>query len=241
MARKHYLVVMTLLLVVTAGAFYALSDRSHTQTQRRVTPAGVPPAEQSNATFSVTNVSAPARLKLGDTITVDAEVTNTGDEPARETIEFVLAGERYRRRAVTLDPGESRRMHFEQNTMGIGVDPGDYYTGILAGDAGDMTPVTFRKGYDVDEIDAPETVIAGTEFVIRAEVKNYNHFDDTQVLKYRLDGVVLARERLPMESEDEKEIAFEIDTKGIEPGAYVHGITANGSGSHGTIEIRPRD
>ena len=238
MSRKFSAALLAALVVAVGGGVHAWTQPPATKakmTPSRGSDSGV---QQSDGTVVVSDITAPPTLKMGDTITVEATVTNTGQDTVTRTAQYILAGERYQRRTVTLDPDESMTIRFEQNTMGIGLEPGGYYTGVLIGANGDMSPVTFRKGYDVDEIDAPDTVTAGEEFVIEAEVKNYNDFDDEQVLEYRLDGDVLARKSLELESDDEVMTSLRIDTSGIEPGTYVHGITANGSGSHGTITIQ---
>src|SRR6056297_1948916 len=91
---------------------------------------------RANGQFAVTNISAPGQLKMGDTIAVEATIANLGQEPTTRTAQYILAGERYQERAVTLDPDESTTIRFEQNTMGIGLETGGYYTGVLVGDNG---------------------------------------------------------------------------------------------------------
>ena len=236
MSRKFYAALLAVVLV-GAGGIHAWTQPPATKgkmTPSRDSNGGV---QQSDGTVVVSDISAPPTLKMGGTITVEATVTNTGTDTVTRTAQYMLAGERYQERTVTLGPNESTTVKFEQNTMGIGLETGGYYTGVLVGAHGDMSPVTFRKGYDVDNIDYPDTVTAGEEFVIDAEVKNYNQFDDQQVLEYRLDGDVLARKSLALESDEEVMTSIRVDTTGVEPGTYVHGITANGSGSHGTITV----
>ncbi|WP_336003073.1 hypothetical protein [Halorientalis halophila] len=196
---------------------------------------------ESAGSVDVVDVTAPDRSRIGTDVRVEAVLENEGPDRLTRTVQFIMAGTRYERRSVTLDPGERRTVTFEQNTMGIGLESGQYYTGVLVGDRGEMAPLSLTRGYDIDEIDAPDSVEVGETFTITAEVKNYDEFDDEQRYEYRLDGDVLAAKQLAMEGTEEREVELTVDTDDVEPGTYVHGLTANGTGSHGTITIEPAE
>jgi hypothetical protein len=236
MSRKTQALVLITVVGVVAGGTIALDVFV---VESADAANGVVRLDQADGPIAVTEIAAPSQARFGDTVQVGAVLENVGTETVTRTVAFVMAGTRYGRRTVTLDPGERRRIAFEQDTMGIGLEPGQYYTGVLAGARGDMHPLQLVAGYDVDDVDAPETVTAGERFTIRANVRNYNDFRDEQLLQYRLDGDVYAERRLALGDDASTNVSFRIDTTGVEPGTYVHGFTANGTGSHASITVRP--
>ncbi|RXK51177.1 hypothetical protein [Halorientalis pallida] len=240
----HPVSLLVALVAVTAAVHPVVTDHGPDSVDAATVPtAGATEAQTNRSVGAVDTVdlTAPDRARIGTTVRVEGVLENAGSEPATRTVQFVMAGSRYARREVTLDPGERRTLTFEQNTMGIGLEPGQYYTGVLVGDRGEMTPLTLTRGFDIDEIDAPESVEVGETFTITASVKNYDDFEDRQRIEYRLDGEVLAATPLILDGTEEREIELRVDTDGTNPGTYVHGLVANGTGSHGTITIEPAD
>lgn len=248
MSRYYPVLLLVALVAVTAVVGPAVTESvsgSVDAPQERVAP-GRPRAaalqqadgtNDSSGSIDVTELDAPDSARIGTTVEVEAVLENDGDERATRTVQFIMAGNRYGLDEVTLDPGEQTTVSFEQNTMGIGLEADQYYTGVLVGDHGEMDPLTLTRGFDIDEIRAPETVTAGENFTMTASVKNYDGFDDTQRIEYRLDGEVLAAKPFSLEGTEERQFNISVDTSGVDAGTYVHGLVANGTGSHGTITI----
>jgi len=67
-----------------------------------------------------------ATIDAGETTTVVATVTNTGEAPGRHAVTLHVFGEVVDRTAVTVDPGETRTVRFTQRFDA----PGDYAVAI---------------------------------------------------------------------------------------------------------------
>ncbi|WP_254280241.1 PKD domain-containing protein [Haloarcula marina] len=123
------------------------------------------------ANFDVSNLNAPASATQGDEIDVAADVTNTGDESATQTIEFRIDTDGDDQLSdesavvtedVTLDGGESTTVEF----TGIdtsGLVPGDYAHGVLSEDDTETTTLT------IEQANRPPTADAGDDRTV-AEV-----------------------------------------------------------------------
>ena len=240
MPRYYPLLLLVALVVVTVGVQPAVTEHAHESVDAAgLSGSGVDTQADRSGTVDAVELTTPDRARIGTTVRVEAVLENEGSDPATRTVQFVMAGSRYARQEVTLDPGERTTLTFEQNTMGIGLEPGEYYTGVLVGDRGEMAPLTLTRGFDIDEIDAPESVTAGETFTMTASVKNYDGFEATQRIEYRLDGEVLAAKPITLDGTEERRFNLTVDTDRVRPGSYVHGLVANGTGSHGTITIEP--
>ncbi|KXB05375.1 hypothetical protein AKJ50_01100 [candidate division MSBL1 archaeon SCGC-AAA382A13] len=65
------------------------------------------------ARISVTSVSAPADVMIGDMATVSATVTNTGGKEGTKTLDLVVNGEVTKSRQVTVAPRETKTVTFK--------------------------------------------------------------------------------------------------------------------------------
>jgi hypothetical protein len=90
--------------------------------------------EEANATegnFTVSNLSAPALAGPNETVTVNATLSNTGDEERSEDVAFRLAGDDadvvvYQ--SVTIEGDENQTVTFEVNASDVG--EGEYIHGV---------------------------------------------------------------------------------------------------------------
>jgi len=90
----------------------------------------------SPASFEVSNLDAPATAQVGDTVTVTADITNTGDVEGSTDAQFVLAGDVVTdfTQTLTIAGGETQTVTFELPVEDI--DPGTYTHGVqVDGDA----------------------------------------------------------------------------------------------------------
>ncbi|MBZ6494062.1 surface glycoprotein [Natrinema longum] len=77
--------------------------------------------------FAVSDLAAPADAAQGDTITVTANVTNTGAESSTNTVDYTFDGAVVDSTDVTLDAGESTTVEFEYT---VDAEAGDYEHGV---------------------------------------------------------------------------------------------------------------
>ncbi|USZ71626.1 DUF7282 domain-containing protein [Natronosalvus halobius] len=102
--------------------------------------------------FTVENLDAPENATVGDTITVNATVTNPNDEEATQDVEFRVDGDLIESQSVTLDGDESDTVEFEVETGEL--EAGEYVHMILTDEFGE---VAFLELTEEDEMDDTET------------------------------------------------------------------------------------
>jgi PGF-pre-PGF domain-containing protein len=94
------------------------------------------------ANFSVSGLSAPASAVQGETITVNATVSNVGGGQGTTDVEFVFAGDVLLNQTVVLDAGNSTPVNFAVPTDGLGL--GTYEHGVQAGGGSQFADITIE-------------------------------------------------------------------------------------------------
>jgi uncharacterized membrane protein len=121
--------------------------------------------EQEQATFDVSNLSAPDTANEGDLIDVSADITNTGEQAATKTVEFRLdlnqdgtisEDEALTNQSVSLDPGETETVTFV-NLDSSGLD-GEYNHGVFTEDDNTTAEITV-------ETEEPEVSYYQVDFI----------------------------------------------------------------------------
>ncbi|PSQ49529.1 hypothetical protein BRD19_03625 [Halobacteriales archaeon SW_7_65_23] len=102
--------------------------------------------EEQPASFEVSNLDAPSTAGFGDTVTVTADVTNTGDIQGRTVVEYVFAGDVISEltQSVTLFGGATETVTFEV-PISEDVPPGTYEHGVQAGDGSQFAEITIEE------------------------------------------------------------------------------------------------
>ncbi|GAA0244919.1 hypothetical protein GCM10009000_070860 [Halobacterium noricense] len=135
--------------------------------------------------FDVSNLQASDEVEQGETLTVSADVTNTGNQQDTQTVEYrfddletpVLT------KNVTLDAGESTAVEFDVDTSGI--DNGTYEHGVFTEDDSETANVTVLEAFfDVTITDAPEEANVGDTINVTADVTNTGEATDEQTVEY---------------------------------------------------------
>ncbi|RDZ63638.1 hypothetical protein C5B90_10915 [Haloferax sp. Atlit-12N] len=98
------------------------------------------PNNASYESFGVSNLSAPAGVEAGETVTVSADITNPNDVPMIQCVEFRLEGDVVVRTGWALNPNETETIAFEVNTTGL--EDGTYIHGVETRDFGELTTLT---------------------------------------------------------------------------------------------------
>jgi PGF-CTERM protein len=117
---------------------------------------------QQPATFEVSDLSAPASATAGETIVVNATVSNAGDIGGTTDAEFVFAGDVLLNQTITLGGGNSTQVSFDVPTTDI--PGGTYKHGVRAGNSFSTAqinlnvPPTASFSTSVDTVEVNETV-----------------------------------------------------------------------------------
>lgn len=93
-------------------------------------------------TGSVTQLDAPDNATIGETIEVEATVTNTANESGNVTVEYRFNGTLQSNTTLDLAAGNSTNVSFAFNTSGL--EPGDYEHGIYTDDDAATATITLE-------------------------------------------------------------------------------------------------
>ncbi|MFC6975125.1 hypothetical protein ACFQL1_11365 [Halomicroarcula sp. GCM10025709] len=97
-------------------------------TRTRGQPAQVMIVDEVQS-FGVTDLSAPATATVGETITVNATITNPNPFATDQLVEFRFQGDRLAEQNVTLPANDSTEVTFTADTTGI--EPGTYIHSVF--------------------------------------------------------------------------------------------------------------
>jgi hypothetical protein len=124
------LVILLLFISILTGAYMAC-DTPVSQPEIKTPENGstsvqqtepAEPAPKKPAAFEEGDLEIPVTCRVGDTITVNTSVSNTGDEPGIYTAIFTVNGEEVSRELISVGAGDSEEVSFEF----IRQEAGDY-------------------------------------------------------------------------------------------------------------------
>jgi hypothetical protein len=94
------------------------------------------------------------------------------------------------------------------------------------------------ESFEVSNLDAPATATTGDTITVSADVTNPNATAPaTQDVEFRLEGDVVDRQTVTVNPLSTEQVSFEVNTTGIPPGSYIHGVETNDFGELATIEL----
>lgn len=105
----------------TQGVFLADTDQGQTADL----------SVQGRAAFGILNLNAPASTTSGDSITVEATVTNTGTTSGSTEVQYRIGQEVIGSETVSLEAGESTTVTFDVDVPAL--EPGTYSHGVFVG------------------------------------------------------------------------------------------------------------
>jgi hypothetical protein len=205
----------------------------------------VEPDDGGNVTtesFEVSNLTAPSVVERGETVTVNATVTNPGEASATETVEFRFDGGVFATETVELDGGESTTVSFSIDTASV--ESGQYFHGVYTdarGEPAQLRIVDEIESFDVANLSAPATATVGDEVTVTANVTNPNDFTIAQEVEFRFDGDVVAAQDVEIDAEGATVVEFQVGTEGIEPGTYIHEVFTREFGQSALITLEAGD
>jgi len=101
--------------------------------------------------FTIEDLQAPETATVGDTILVNATITNPNEEEATQDVEFRLQGDLVESQEVTLEGDESDTVEFEIDTTDV--PAGEYVHMILTDAFGDVAFIELLEEADDDDMD----------------------------------------------------------------------------------------
>jgi len=216
-------------LNITSGVSVEVSTADDTfETELNVTP----PAD-GVFTVSIDETNAP--VAPGEELLVTSTVENVGG--ATETTQVFLAGQALATASeqVTLESGESTQVILS-TTLAAEVT-GAYEATVETADEAETVELALPGGsnptalFDVESVDVPETVDAGSALTVAYEVLNAGEAAGTQEVTLLVDGTVLASEAVSLEAGDSVSDTFSYDTTSGDAGGSLTLEVATGDDS----------
>ncbi|NMJ76763.1 twin-arginine translocation signal domain-containing protein [Nanohaloarchaea archaeon] len=138
------------------------------------------------ADFQVQNLATPSTATDGNTITISADIQNTGDAEATKTVEVVRNGTgQGTTTQVTLAGSSSTTVQLNHT---INTDVADNDIGLQTPDDTNTNPITVRAVFQVQNLATPSTATDGNSFTITADIQNTSSFQDTKTVEVIENG-----------------------------------------------------
>jgi len=197
--------------------------------------------ESGEASFELSGLNpSNASAETGATLTVTAELTNTGDADGSTTVEFQVNGETLDTQEVELAAEQSMTVSFDVDTSAL--QPGEFTHAIVAGDASvegtltlaEVLPATFEVS-NLDPVDA--TVDIGTMLTVSADVTNTGDEAGETSVEFRLNGSTQDAQQLQLGAGATETVTFEVDTASLEAGEFTHSIWTPDGEAEGSLTL----
>ena len=203
------------------GGYVSIVDES--TFDGNVTPADVLGATtylEAGSTENVT-VTLSEPLTEGTTLTAVAhQETNQTNDTANATLDYIT----------------SNGTDDIPYTNPDGTDFNDNAT-VTVGTFDNATSPTRETPFDVTALDAPETATTGDTITVNATVENPANETATERVDFRLEGDVVLTQNVTLIANQTGTVVYEVNTTGLAPGTYDHGVFADLTGETAQITL----
>lgn len=188
----------------------------------------------------ISNLSTPESVNDTETVAVTADLKNTGDVGALQTIELYAdtnssSGGSTPIDTVSVDmaPGgvenpvdssSQTTVEFEIPAAELG-DPGNHTITVSSDDDVETTSISvLASDFRVSNLSGPDEVDEGDDFTVSATVTNAGNKVDTQLVEYRFDETTEATLNITLAPDESTEVTFDGDTAGVAAGTHQYGV-----------------
>ncbi|WP_367175513.1 CARDB domain-containing protein, partial [Haloarcula rubripromontorii] len=174
---------------------YQFTVGSETQTVTVEQPATFAVSDRALNTTSVSE---------GESVTVTATVTNTGDQPGTYEIPLTVADERANAAELQLEPGESTPVSFTEPFTAVGTYPID-----LDGERVGTVRVSEAATFETTAVDLNRTdVVTGEPIAVTATVRNEGDQTGTADVRLQGDGTTIDTQSVTLDGGGETTVTF---------------------------------
>lgn len=190
--------------------------------------------EGQSPEFSVSNLRSPSRATVGDQITVEGKVSNTGTGSGTTAVQYRIGTDVIRTKQVSLRPGETTPVSFDVSMDGI--DPGTYRHGIYIGESdrgqtSSLVVVSGQARFTVGNLQGPAEATVGDEVTVEAAVINTGSGEGSISIEYRIAGNRVAAQSITLAPGASTEVSFTATVPDMAAGTYRHGVFLGESNS----------
>jgi preprotein translocase subunit SecD len=167
--------------------------------------------EDEPATFAFDSISVPSAGDTGEQVTVEATVSNTGDQAGDTAVEFSLGGDTYET-TVSLDGGDTERVTLDAT---LPDDDGDYDWALSTDDDTEIGSVEVGDGagadspeFVIDAVEQPAAVTTGDQFTVEATLVNEGSAGE-DVVRFVFAGETVSNETVSLDAGEQTTLEFE--------------------------------
>ena len=182
------------------------------------------------ADFGVTIDSAPGSVTAGNTVTVEATVTNTGDRAGTQDITFSVNGTTAATRSnIDLNGGSSEPLSFSYATDST--DIGELDIEVASDDDTATDTVTVSEppesSFTITDLTAPEKVTAGETLTVETTIENTGDADAQQQITLSQNELVTNTTTLSLAAGANETVAFTLTTQATDIGKLDIGVASD--------------
>ncbi|PSQ34880.1 hypothetical protein BRD08_08495, partial [Halobacteriales archaeon SW_10_66_29] len=193
---------------------------------------------QQPAEFSVAVTGTNSPVVEGETLSVDAEVQNTGESTDTQSVALTVDGQERNSTAVTLAGGESRTMTLTWETAAG--DAGEYDATVASDDDSASTGVTVNVpsilSVSVDSTNAP--VLSGETLSVDATVENTGEESKTQTVALAVGGQQRNSTEVTLAGGESTTLTFEWATSEGDAGEYTATVASDDDDASAAVEVQ---
>jgi hypothetical protein len=195
-------------------------------------------AEQTR--FDVVLSSVPGSVTAGESLSVAATVTNTGDLTGTQSVSFVVEGTTAATTEVTLAGGANETVPFEYDTDESDTPVVNVSVVSANTTATESVPVANPALFEVTLSSVPATVTVGERLNVTAVVTNVGDETGTQSVQFAVGEDTVRSTDLTVETGATETVAFEyLVAESDDPELNVSVATANATAT-GTVAVTDR-
>jgi hypothetical protein len=171
--------------------------------------------------FAVSILDTNSPVVAGESLAVDAEITNTGDTGLTAPVTLVVEGLGTTGQNVTLPGGESTTVSLTLATASG--DAGEYTATVSSPTDQDSTPVTVTAagGFEVSLVGTSSPIEAGATLEVEAEITNTGTEAATQTVSFDAETLGSAERTVSLDAGESTTESFTADTGPDDAGEYV--------------------
>jgi hypothetical protein len=195
--------------------------------------------EQPSAEFEVSNLDAPSAVVLGDDVTANATITNTGSVQGSDTVEFRVGGNVVASTNVSLDAGASQNVSLTTSTAGLST--GTFTHGIFTTDDGQTAQIDVlaqaQAQFEVRDLEAPSTVAEGDVLTANATVENVGTADGDVTVELSANGSVVSSTNVSLAAGTSQGVSLSVNTSTLGQGSYTVTVSAGNSSVSSQVTV----
>ena len=190
------------------------------------------------AAFEVTLDSVNSTVVAGETVSVEATVTNTGTANATQDTRFSVEGVEQATETVTLAGGASEQLSFDYRTNGT--DRPEVTVSVSSGNSTASRTVSVLKPatFEVTLDSVNSTVVAGETVTVEATVRNTGETPADQEVAFTLNGTEQSTTNLTVGVDEQETILLTYETSDTDLPAVTVGVSSEDSAVTETVVVQ---